>query len=1213
MGITSEKYWISTLIFPVLSLLMTLPALIPTRSAICAAPAGVTLISCDQSGAVIEVNLPELKFSTLQRQDRSFTDLDAPGWPRLSEEGKPALPSNAVLLAIPPGAKASLAVEAIDVYTLSAPDPLPAPTVSVNLPGTQVDNRFLPDPAVYTASTSWPPSWASLSEPVQMRTYWAIPVRLTPVRATPSQGQVQVAKKLRLRITFQGGRTGHFITDPYGEPLARATLLNFQQARSWQEKSVSSLKTLDSQSYGKYKIYVNNDGLRIITHDDLVAAGISPDTLATLNPATLKLQVKARQGQIDTLIQVPAWVEGEWDGRFDPQDYILFFGNFARGQYTYENPFVRANTYWLDWGGSPGMRLQTKTATPSTAVPVAKFRTHTRVEYDTLYEKFGFANEIGADTIDHWLWHRLDSQFNPNLTFLQWMPGHLVLPGYNYSLTVSVRGYTLDSLIYPDHPFSVTWNDHLAIDDTMDQQNPRIVTAVIPPEWVSAPENAPAEITVHAPPVPGMILGNSFYLDWIRVDYWRNLSVIGDTLLFQKPQDMAPLGEFRYQLTGLQEQDTSDIEVWNLTRNLRLRGFTLNGGTLTFQDSSLTDSTVYYLAARNRWLPPDSIVRDEPSDWRSVAHHYDYLIITYEDFYAAMSPLVDHYASQGMDVALIKLGDVYDEFNYGLKSPQAIYEFIQYAFFNYPGGPPAYCLLVGDASWDYKNYEYLPYIDYCPTFHFWTRKWGETASDNFFVAVSGNDVVPDLYVGRMPVNTVDELDLMIQKSLTYAQAPQGNWRSTVIFSNGAIDSASAVEFDGYVDMWVENYFPPWYEPTLLYKNPSAGHEQYQSTNEELIRAINQGAMCVNYQGHAGNQIWETMTLEGIASLTNGIKLPFVMGYSCFTGIFSNTRGFGEAFILQPGGGAVAYFSNGAVGYSGTNAIMDSCMLRQLFMPPDTTQPVTFGLAMTQAKVSYFAHLFYQQSVVETFVLLGDPACQSVYQTPNPADTLDDEAPQIHIAFNGEGGPGFRDGDFVNNPVQFTCMVSDCTTIDTTSLYLKLTHLADAEGSPLTDSLSWSWWPNTPYPPGFSSTSPDTQHFNMTYTDSLAEGEWQFIVRVSDFFNNGPASDTVVFNLSQGTLALENALNWPNPFQDRTSFAFDLLFSHDAEVTIKIFTVAGRLVRILQDQAQPGYNLVEWDGRDSRGDPLSNGVYLYKIIAHTADQQAEKIGKLAKLK
>jgi flagellar hook assembly protein FlgD len=83
-----------------------------------------------------------------------------------------------------------------------------------------------------------------------------------------------------------------------------------------------------------------------------------------------------------------------------------------------------------------------------------------------------------------------------------------------------------------------------------------------------------------------------------------------------------------------------------------------------------------------------------------------------------------------------------------------------------------------------------------------------------------------------------------------------------------------------------------------------------------------------------------------------------------------------------------------------------------------------------------------------------------------------------------------------------------------------------------------------------------------------------------------------------TLKVQNLVNYPNPFKDDTQFTFELTQSAEAE--IKIYTVAGRLIRTLRPGILPaGYNQVYWDGKDADGDGLANGVYLYKITAKAA--------------
>jgi len=91
--------------------------------------------------------------------------------------------------------------------------------------------------------------------------------------------------------------------------------------------------------------------------------------------------------------------------------------------------------------------------------------------------------------------------------------------------------------------------------------------------------------------------------------------------------------------------------------------------------------------------------------------------------------------------------------------------------------------------------------------------------------------------------------------------------------------------------------------------------------------------------------------------------------------------------------------------------------------------------------------------------------------------------------------------------------------------------------------------------------------------------------------------------------LTDVLNYPNPFRDQTTFTY-VLTQPAEEVTIKIYTAAGRLIRVLDGAPTAvGFNHVPWDGRDQDGDPLANGVYLYKVIARRGNQKADTVQKL----
>ncbi len=72
-------------------------------------------------------------------------------------------------------------------------------------------------------------------------------------------------------------------------------------------------------------------------------------------------------------------------------------------------------------------------------------------------------------------------------------------------------------------------------------------------------------------------------------------------------------------------------------------------------------------------------------------------------------------------------------------------------------------------------------------------------------------------------------------------------------------------------------------------------------------------------------------------------------------------------------------------------------------------------------------------------------------------------------------------------------------------------------------------------------------------------------------------------------------NYPNPFNPMTEFSISL--SSETNVSLTIYNVVGQKVRTLVDEVLPaGSHVIIWNGTNDRGDPLSSGVYFYRVIA-----------------
>jgi hypothetical protein len=73
-------------------------------------------------------------------------------------------------------------------------------------------------------------------------------------------------------------------------------------------------------------------------------------------------------------------------------------------------------------------------------------------------------------------------------------------------------------------------------------------------------------------------------------------------------------------------------------------------------------------------------------------------------------------------------------------------------------------------------------------------------------------------------------------------------------------------------------------------------------------------------------------------------------------------------------------------------------------------------------------------------------------------------------------------------------------------------------------------------------------------------------------------------------------NYPNPFNPSTEIRYAV--RHKGPVSLKIYNVAGQLVRILVNEVQdPGVYKIGWDGRNNRGSQVTSGVYFYCMEAN----------------
>lgn len=95
--------------------------------------------------------------------------------------------------------------------------------------------------------------------------------------------------------------------------------------------------------------------------------------------------------------------------------------------------------------------------------------------------------------------------------------------------------------------------------------------------------------------------------------------------------------------------------------------------------------------------------------------------------------------------------------------------------------------------------------------------------------------------------------------------------------------------------------------------------------------------------------------------------------------------------------------------------------------------------------------------------------------------------------------------------------------------------------------------------------------------------------------------------------LYSVLNYPNPFNDFTNFSFTVSgLENPKSGKILIFTQNGLKIKTVDIFPTIGQNTVLWDGKDSDGDQIANGIYFYKVLIDFEHTKKEIVGKLFKL-
>jgi len=686
------------------------------------------------------------------------------------------------------------------------------------------------------------------------------------------------------------------------------------------------------------KMDVAVDGFYRLTYADLAQAGFPVD------------QVDPRQLQVTVGgVEVAIWAPGQEDGTFDAGDWLLFYGQGLHTIYT------GANVYWLRAGTGPGLRMATRPSVPDGQAPAAQsFTTTVHAEVNSFYWQT-MPLDLGPD---HWFWGAALTAPASRQYEVQ-LPG--LVSGAAAQARVRLQGLT-SAPATPDHSARLQVNGTTVGEQTWSGLLSMTLQGAIAGGVAQPGANV---VGLEAISITGY--ASQTYLDWIEIDYQRRYTAENDFLAFTGP---AP-GRYAFRIQGFSGNDPALFDVTDARRPLRVTGVETGTDTagvfVRFADELSPNSQWAALTSLAYRTP--TLHLDAPSAWRSDQQGADYILLTYKDFVQAVAPLAEHRRAQGLRVAVVDVEDVYDEFSDGVFDPAAIRDFLSYAYHNWQPPRPRYVLLVGDGNQDYRDYLDTGVANTMPAQIVHTTILGETPSDNWYVAVEGDDPVPEMSIGRLSARNVADVETMVAKLLAYESALPGvDWGRRVLL----VADDDSTDFETLSEKLAAQ-LPVGLVAERLYMRPIAGSERAA----RIAAALDAGALLVNYSGHGSPRHWGSRNAAffgpaEIAALHNGPRLPVVTVANCLNGFFTDPIAEGslaEQMQRLPHGGAIAVFAPTGLHYPAGHEELFKAFYAELL----AGDGVTLGQAMDRAKARIYAQDPFWGELLEMYVLFGDPA------------------------------------------------------------------------------------------------------------------------------------------------------------------------------------------------------------------------------------------------
>jgi len=918
---------------------------------------GAVILSQTSKSLRLEI-IPETPLFSNSAWDNTYEDVAILGYSKLTKEGEAELPERVLLIEVNKFAEtASVSQISINESVLANHKISPAPSYSIDGTGNLQTNYSI-NPTHYSSNSYSPSNYVEVDSNLVRnagKTY--LRIKVTPLKFNPVAQDVHFSNRIVLDIGLDGDA---WEIDP-PEP---GSIIN----------PYNVANTL--------KIAIDKPGMYQLNYDDLVSSQVDGPFIGA-NSNNLRLYL----GDQELPIEVNS------AGTFSSGDSIRFYAPFTASLEDKYNRLILSTINISEDNNAP-LRMQELNGDPEGELEASEVLT----EYNKTYEEnLIYVNgESLDDTDDHYLWAGLLNYTGYDTLSFNVDLAELDQSSYeNVQFDFHVKGRLGIFFNYSIHHVALIVNGEEVQDIIFEDNNRRFLTFEVPADKLVAGNNT----------IGFKVLGtyapsgdyDRVYVDKVNVKYIGLRGAGSGVSQIKLTETMA--------VHSLSNLSTSALSIYDITDKM-LAAKIINSDIASFDAGATYQASFYVddyvnddnekeiiLVESTNFLKPTHLSLNDglPQSLKALDNRADYLIVGAKNLLEAARELVAHREGDGLEVMTVTPAQIYGEFNKGNTDTKAIRSFIDYAISSWQVRP-RYVLMLGDATVDPLDHDVdendsdrsvleaetmpMPVLD---------GRFIDFGADNYFVS-SDVSHLPKIAIGRIPSNDPDAIARYVLKVMDYES---GAARPELLSKMSFVADEDQEDYENFrqkIDALAQSVTR--FETSVFDKAELGGDA---ATKAVIIDEFNETPFMISMMGHGAADRFSTNTFlvaDAKESSLSNSTYPIVMTLNCESAYFfdatKSMESLGEALIMNPSGGAIAYLGSTTQTTPPAQMRLAQNFFNQMnssFASPYKGQRL--GDYLLQAKIAT-GSAEYEKDIVNSFSIIGDPALRipaSLYAAP----------------------------------------------------------------------------------------------------------------------------------------------------------------------------------------------------------------------------------------